>query len=360
MVIISTGIALTLASGLLTLLFLARGDLPYAIGAGVAALTTLLIHILDYYYAIAIISTGIVLVYSTIVLFSHNPRSPHESELHFITTNTETSRDSTTYPLPKRGITTQIEEIELSVVIPCYNETKRLKIMLEDAISYLRTTYDTKFEILIVDDGSKDGTAEYALDLAFNYFELYPGQLRVVKLVKNRGKGGAVTHGIQHVRGKYAVFADADGASQFSDVSKLIKAAESIKGPAVAVGSRAHMVNSDAVVKRSFIRNFLMYSLHTLVFVFGIRDIKDTQCGFKLFNKEAIVEIFPYMHTEGWIFDVEILIIALRKQIPIKEVAISWHEVDGSKVDLAKDSINMAIDLVVTRLAYIFGIYKDN
>ncbi|CAM9021581.1 unnamed protein product [Wickerhamomyces anomalus] len=232
--------------------------------------------------------------------------------------------------------------------------------MLEDAISYLRTTYDTKFEILIVDDGSKDGTAEYALDLAFNYFELYPGQLRVVKLVKNRGKGGAVTHGIQHVRGKYAVFADADGASQFSDVSKLIKAAESIKGPAVAVGSRAHMVNSDAVVKRSFIRNFLMYSLHTLVFVFGIRDIKDTQCGFKLFNKEAIVEIFPYMHTEGWIFDVEILIIALRKQIPIKEVAISWHEVDGSKVDLAKDSINMAIDLVVTRLAYIFGIYKDN
>ncbi len=232
--------------------------------------------------------------------------------------------------------------------------------MLEDAISYLRTTYDTKFEILIVDDGSKDGTAEYALDLAFNYFELYPGQLRVVKLVKNRGKGGAVTHGIQHVRGKYAVFADADGASQFSDVSKLIKAAEGINGPAVAVGSRAHMVNSDAVVKRSFIRNFLMYSLHTLVFVFGIRDIKDTQCGFKLFNKEAIVEIFPYMHTEGWIFDVEILIIALRKQIPIKEVAISWHEVDGSKVDLAKDSINMAIDLVVTRLAYIFGIYKDN
>lgn len=295
-----------------------------------------------------------------IVLFSHKPRPPHKSELEFITTGAEEAQASTRYPLPKRGTTDAIEDIELSVVIPCYNEKKRLKIMLEDAISFLRTNYDTKFEILIVDDGSKDSTAEYALDLAFSYFELSPGQLRVVKLVKNRGKGGAVTHGIQHVRGKYAVFADADGASQFSDVSKLIEAVDSIKGPALAIGSRAHMVNSDAVVKRSFIRNFLMYSLHTLVFVFGIRDIKDTQCGFKLFNREAITMIFPFMHTEGWIFDVEILIIALRKKIPIKEVAISWHEVDGSKVDLAKDSINMAIDLVVTRLAYILGVYRDN
>jgi len=293
-------------------------------------------------------------------LFSHKPRSPHYSELQFVTTTNNESNHSEPISLPNRGTLTPIENIELSVVIPCYNETKRLKIMLEDAISYLRSTYDEKFEIIIVDDGSKDGTAQYALDLSKNYFELTPGQLRVVQLFKNRGKGGAVTHGIQHVRGKYAVFADADGASQFSDVSKLIESIKEIKGPALSIGSRAHMVNSDAVVKRSFIRNFLMYSLHTLVFIFGIRDIKDTQCGFKLFNKEAIVEIFPFMHTEGWIFDVEILIIALRKKIPIKEVAISWHEVDGSKVDLAKDSINMAIDLVVTRLAYILGIYKDH
>lgn len=263
-------------------------------------------------------------------------------------------------PLPTPGAESAEDDIELSVVIPCFNETKRLKIMLEDAISHLSKTYKENFEIVLVDDGSKDGTSEYALDLAFDFFKLKPGQLRVVKLIKNRGKGGAVTHGIQYTRGKYAIFADADGASKFSDVSKLISSIENESGPAVAIGSRAHMVNSDAVVKRSFIRNFLMYSLHALVFVFGIRDIKDTQCGFKLFNKLAIREIFPYMHTEGWIFDVEILIIAMRKSIPIKEVAISWHEVDGSKVDLAKDSINMAIDLVVTRLAYLLGIYKDH
>lgn len=70
-------------------------------------------------------------------------------------------------------------------------------------------------------------------------------------------------------------------------------------------------------------------------------------------------EIFPHLHTEGWIFDVEILILGIRKKIPIEEVAISWHEVDGSKMDLARDSVNMAKDLVVIRLAYILGIYSD-
>lgn len=232
--------------------------------------------------------------------------------------------------------------------------------MLDESINYLRKTYNDQWEIVIVDDGSKDGTAEYALKLA-NEFKLIPNQLRVIKLVKNRGKGGAVTHGIQFIRGEYGIFADADGASKFSDVAKLIKSIENSKDkPAISIGSRAHMVQSDAVVKRSFIRNFLMYSLHTLVYIFGIRTIKDTQCGFKLFNKNAIKSIFPYLHTERWIFDVEILIIAIRKNIKINEVPISWHEVDGSKVDLARDSINMAIDLIVTRLAYILGIYNDN
>ncbi|XBW34764.1 hypothetical protein QEN19_000331 [Hanseniaspora menglaensis] len=120
------------------------------------------------------------------------------------------------------------------------------------------------------------------------------------------------------------------------------------------------MVDSDSVVKRSFIRNLLMYGLHSLVYVFGIRDIKDTQCGFKLFNRRSMNLIFPFMRTERWIFDVEILILALRKSCEIHEVPINWHEVDGSKVDLATDSIKMAIDLVVIRLAYMFGIYRDD
>lgn len=241
--------------------------------------------------------------------------------------------------------------------------------MLKEAISYLQSQQENidlqkSFEILIVDDGSKDNTANYAIELA-DEFELKPHTLRVVRFEKNRGKGGAVTHGMQCARGSYIIFADADGASQFSDISKLLKSIQKLddnepfKNPAVAIGSRAHMVNTDAVVKRSFIRNFLMYGLHTLVFIFGIRDIKDTQCGFKLFNKKAVELIFPNMHTEGWIFDVELLILVHRQNIPLEEIPINWHEVDGSKMELARDSINMAIDLVVTRMAYILGIYKE-
>lgn len=238
--------------------------------------------------------------------------------------------------------------------------------MLQEALNFLQSSEKLKnsFEIIIVDDGSKDNTANYAIELA-KKFKLKPHLFRVVKFEKNRGKGGAVTHGMQIARGSYIIFADADGASKFSDIDKLLESIikldknEPTKNPAVAIGSRAHMVNTDAVVKRSFIRNFLMYGLHTLVFVFGIRDIKDTQCGFKLFNKKAVELIFPNMHTEGWIFDVEILILVHRQKIPIEEIPINWHEVDGSKMELARDSVNMAIDLVVTRMAYILGIYRE-
>lgn len=294
------------------------------------------------------------------ILFSHHPRLAFPSELKYIT-NLPNGSVSGPKLLPLQAE----DDIELSVVIPCYNEIDRLAVLLQELVEYLELE-KLKYELLIVDDGSKDGTAEYLLQLAHDQLHLDQGTMRVVKFEQNRGKGGAVTHGMKFVRGQYAIFIDADGASKFSDISKLLLEIKKLdrgrpfENGAVLIGSRLHMINTDAVVKRSLIRNFLMYSLHTLVFIFGIRDIKDTQCGFKLFNYKAIQEIFPQMHTEGWIFDVEVLILAIRKKIPIKECAISWHEVDGSKVDLARDSIAMAIDLVTTRLAYLIGVYKDN
>ncbi|ANB16021.1 dolichyl-phosphate beta-glucosyltransferase [Sugiyamaella lignohabitans] len=244
----------------------------------------------------------------------------------------------------------------MSVVVPCYNETGRLGLMLDECVPVLNEEFGNSWEILLVDDGSKDGTDQFALKWAMDH-KLPPLSLKVTKLEKNRGKGGAVTHGMKYVSGKYAIYADADGASNFSDIKKLLVKIKDDK-LGVAIGSRAHMVNTDAVVKRSFIRNFLMYGLHTLLYVFGIRTIGDTQCGFKLFTRDALKLIFPFMHTEGWIFDVEVLILAMKKNIPIYEVPISWHEVEGSKIELARDSIKMAIDLVIMRFAYLLGIYQ--
>lgn len=288
---------------------------------------------------------------------THKPRQPFPNELKY---STNDIKDNTgLYPFETNG------NLELSVVIPCYNETERLKVMLDDAIGYLNRQFgQDKYEIVVVDDGSSDNTSTYALELA-SEFGLKSHVMKVVKLEQNRGKGGAVTHGMKMSQGKYIIFADADGATQFSDIDKLFSSIKKLdngnpsQNAAITIGSRAHMVNTEAVVKRSPLRNFLMYGLHTLVYIFGIRDIKDTQCGFKMFNQASRDKVIPNMHTEGWIFDVEVLILAHRNNIPVDEISVNWHEVDGSKMVLARDSVNMAIDLVITRMAYILGIYSE-
>ncbi|CAI5755563.1 unnamed protein product [Candida verbasci] len=309
------------------------------------------------YHVIGIVIALIIILYSTIILFSHQPREPLPNEF-FYTTNDE---ENLKYELPPRATpNSQYKpEIEISIIIPCYNEISRLGKMLDESIEYLEENYSGNYEILIVDDGSTDGTAKFAITKA-KQFKLQPHILRVVQLAKNRGKGGAVTHGLLHSRGKFSLFADADGATKFSDIHKLLSYLKQQDKPSIAIGSRAHMVNTDAVVKRSFIRNFLMYGLHTLVYIFGIRQVQDTQCGFKMFNYEAVKKIFPHMHTERWIFDVEVLLLGEIQNFNLKEIAVNWQEIEGSKVDLARDSIAMAIDLVVTRVAYLLGIYKLN
>lgn len=103
-----------------------------------------------------------------------------------------------------------------------------------------------------------------------------------------------------------------------------------------------------------------MRCFHSLVYVLGIRGIKDTQCGFKLFTRKTAQIVFPNMHVERWIFDIECLMIAQSQKIPIAEVQVNWHEIDGSKINLMLDSVQMARDLLLIRLNYIFGLWKVN
>lgn len=157
----------------------------------------------------------------------------------------------------------------MSVVVPAYNEEERMEIMLEEAIEFLDAEYGRTpisgtpeksekainrgiggYEILIVNDGSTDKTIDVALE--FSRKNQLHDILRVCTLQQNRGKGGAVTHGFRHVRGAYTVFADADGASKFGDLRKLVKGCQEVEdkpGRGIAVGSRAHMVGTEAVVK---------------------------------------------------------------------------------------------------------------
>jgi dolichyl-phosphate beta-glucosyltransferase len=183
----------------------------------------------------------------------------------------------------------------MTLVVPAFNEQDRLSAMLEEAVEYLEAQYGHHgttsksssngklqangkqsdpwrgWEILLVSDGSTDRTIATALQFAKNHqlnnapptpkgpwksnlkpTTIPPGTIRVISLEQNRGKGGAVTHGMRHARGTYVVFADADGASRFSDLGGLVRACEKAKdsqGRAVGVGSRAHMVGTEAVVK---------------------------------------------------------------------------------------------------------------
>lgn len=298
-------------------------------------------------------------------------------------------------------------EVHMSVVIPAYNEERRILPALEEAVKYLDATFGrdpqavangkkatgasrrqarnarqeppSSYEIIIVNDGSRDKTVEVVLDFSRKH-QLHD-VLRIVNLEKNRGKGGAVTHGLRHVRGEYAIFADADGASKFSDLSKLIEGCEDVKDASlrgVAIGSRGHLVGSEAVVKRSALRNFLMRSFHLVLMILtppATSRLRDTQCGFKLFSRASLPHIVPYMHTEGWIFDIEMLMLAESAPavpivgsdgevigsspgIKVAEVPIDWHEVDGSKLNVIQDSIRMAVGLAVLRASWMMGVYR--
>lgn len=315
-------------------------------------------------------------------------------------------------------------EVFMSVVVPAYNEEQRLGGMLEEAVEFLQREYGdahgaevearspsvsakslngtqkqlrsngaaardsnarvgSGWEILVVSDGSSDRTEEYALNFARDHqLSQYPtpvpgpwkakpgpthiphGSIRVIRLEQNRGKGGAVTHGMRHVRGQYVVFADADGASEFTDLKKLVAGCQEVEdslGRGVGIGSRSHLVGSEAVVKRSKLRNFLMHSFHLLLWIMtppATSRIKDTQCGFKLFSRPALPDIIPYMHSEGWIFDVEMLMLAESANIPMAEVAVGWKEVLGSKLNVVWDSLGMAWGLAVLRASWMFGVYS--
>ncbi|XP_053907181.1 dolichyl-phosphate beta-glucosyltransferase isoform X1 [Cuculus canorus] len=221
---------------------------------------------------------------------------------------------------------------ELSVVVPSYNEEDRLPHMMDEALDYLekRQKRDPSFtyEVIVVNDGSKDQTTQVAMKYCKKYGS---DKVRVLSLVKNRGKGGAVRMGVFSSRGKRILMADADGATEFADIEKVEEGLKNLQPwpnqMAISCGSRAHL-EKDSIAKRSYFRTLLMYGFHFLVWFLCVKEIRDTQCGFKLLTREAALQTFSTLHIERWAFDVELLYIAQRLRIPIAEVAVNWTEIE--------------------------------
>lgn len=221
-----------------------------------------------------------------------------------------------------------------------------------------KTEPNFSYEVIVVSDGSRDKTVECALEYSRRYT---CDKFRVLKLVENRGKGGAVRYGMMSSRGKHLLFADADGATKFPDYTLLEtsirKLSKSWQDEALSIGSRAHL-EEESMAKRSIFRTFLMHGFHMLVWAFAVKDIRDTQCGFKLLTRSAARRIFETMHVERWAFDVELLFIAQSYKMPIDEIAVRWEEIDGSKITPFFSWIEMGRDLFFIWLRYKIGAWK--
>lgn len=301
---------------------------------------------------------------------------PHPLSLDLSFVNTQSPRDQygnlVRSPYPNIF---QDAVLHLSVVVPAYNEEKRLPVMLQQTISYLQKRYaaDNKFtsEIIIVDDGSKDGTANLVIEYSQKYTSEF---IRLLKLPFNMGKGGAVQCGMLHARGKYVLFADADGASDFECYPLLENALMALTTQSrlgIAIGSRAHLAEKEAAdeadaikagkatITRTPLRKALQKTFHLFMSnLSGLKDIKDTQCGFKLFTRETVKYVFLNQRIQRWCFDVELLYLAKAQAIPIVEIPINWQEIDGSKVEIVDASLTMGRDLVMIRVLYGLGLWK--
>lgn len=227
--------------------------------------------------------------------------------------------------------------VHLSIIVPAYNERWRLPPTLIDIVDY----FDQKsysYEVIVVDDGSKDDTAGVV-----EKFERVREQVRLIRLPKNCGKGHAVRVGALNAHGERIMFADADGATPIEEIERLMVSLDA--GADIAIGSRAKASHDTKVTTRWY-RKYLGRAFNTCVNVILLPGIEDTQCGFKLFTRRAAQFVFNKQKSDGFSFDVEILYIAQRAKLKISEIPINWENVPGSKVNLIVDALKMFRDIL--------------
>jgi len=236
---------------------------------------------------------------------------------------------------------------DLSIIIPSYNEELRLPATLERIAAYL-STYARETEVLVVDDGSEDGTAAAA--------ESYRSKiltLRVISNGVNRGKGYSVRHGMQEARGRIALFTDADLSAPIEEAGKLIDGLETND---VAIGSRA-MDRRLITVHESPFREFAGIIFNKIVRSILWLPFVDTQCGFKAFRRERCGIIFEQQTIEGFGFDPELLYLARRHGLRAVEIPVRWGHSPATKVSMLHDSIQMFMDIFTIRWNSLVGRY---
>jgi dolichyl-phosphate beta-glucosyltransferase len=227
--------------------------------------------------------------------------------------------------------------VHLSIVIPAYNEEKRIGATLDKIYDFL-SSKNYNFEVIVVDDGSMDRTVDVAAASRLSQ----ENKLRVLKNAANRGKGFSVKTGIINSNGEYILFSDADLSTPIEEVDKLIEYVK--KDYDVVIGSRS-VTGSKVIVHQLWYRELMGKVFNLFVKLLLISEFRDTQCGFKLFRGSVAHEIAGLMKINGFTFDVEMLYIAKSKGYKIKEVGVSWENSTESKVGLFHSPASMFLDL---------------
>ena len=237
----------------------------------------------------------------------------------------------------------------LSIVVPAYNEEERLVASIEKIASYLDAA-GIDAEILVVDDGSKDSTAELAAKA------LLGRRGRVLRNGDNRGKGYSVRHGVVEARGRFVLLTDADLSTPIDEHAKLAAVIRD-RDLDVVIGSRA-LPESDVQVRQAWLRQTMGRSFNTIIRAVTGLPFRDTQCGFKLLDRDRVKPLFDKMVVNRFAFDVELLFLCARFGLSVADVPVTWRNATGSKVSVFGDPLNMIVDVLRVRWRFRRGLYN--
>ncbi|MGR3176818.1 MAG: dolichyl-phosphate beta-glucosyltransferase [Candidatus Anammoxibacter sp.] len=236
----------------------------------------------------------------------------------------------------------------ISVILPAYNEEKRITPTLHTIYDYL-SNQNYSFEIILVDDGSTDTTVQLMKN-----FRSDDKSITVLINDENRGKGYTVRKGMLFANGKYIFFTDADLSTPIEEIEKCLPYLKDNYD--IVIGSRS-LPDSNIIIHQPWYREKMGKIFNFMVKILLLKGIIDTQCGFKGFKKQAVKTVFNKCVIDGFSFDVETILLARKYNCSIKEIPVIWTNSPLSKVNPVKHSIQMFIDLIAIRINDLKGIY---
>jgi glycosyltransferase involved in cell wall biosynthesis len=236
-----------------------------------------------------------------------------------------------------------------SIVIPAYNERLRIIATLDAVVACVRQNH-WDAEVIVVNDGSTDETADLVRDFARNAPEV-----RLMENPSNRGKGYSVRNGLVHAQGNIVMFTDADLSAPIDEADRLFGAIEQ-DGADIAIGSR-WLATSRQTHRQPLYRQFFGRCFNALTRMVMRLPYADTQCGFKAFTRDAAQTVFQLQTIERWGFDPEILFIARKRRFKVKEVPVSWAHDARTRISYLRDGMQMLKELAIVRWNALTGRY---